>query len=128
MRHRVLPIVLLAGCSVSESRFVDKFVEADCAYLLECSSEPVLTFLGWDSLEACMADRGPEVAADAARCELDSPAARACIKAVEEQTCAADEQEREYPQACFDAWVECTGDPDPDTSADTDTDTEGTGT
>ncbi len=117
-------VVLTAGCRMSEATFVDKFTEADCGYLMECSSDSELTFLGWETIDDCLVDRGPIAAADASVCDLNPQAARECVKAVEEQACAGTGIDREYPAICNDAFEFCTSDTDPDTDLDTDTDTD----
>ncbi len=119
-----LPLLAaLSGCGLSEEAYVQDFVEADCAYLLECTSEPILAFQGWDTEEDCRADRGPEVASDSAACVYDKKAAKACIDAVELQTCAAEGEDRAYPAICQDVFTLCDG-ADPDTGADTESDTD----
>lgn len=107
-----------AACRMSDDAFVDKFVEADCAYLMECSSDPVLAFQGWETIEDCMADRGPEVAYDVETCDYNKVAAGACVKAIEEQTCAAEGEDREFPAICQDVLTNCSDD---DSGTDTDT-------
>ena len=117
----LLPV--LSACGPSETAFIEDFVAADCVYLLECTDEATLSFRGWDSPEACQDDRGPEVTADAVGCEFDRAAARACVDAIELQTCPADGEDREYPAICRDVFINCTGG-DADTGADTESDTE----
>lgn len=119
-----LPLLAaLAGCGLSEEAYVQDFVEADCAYLLECTSEPILAFQGWETEEDCRADRGPEVATLSANCVYDKKAAKACIDAVELQACVAEGEDREYPAICQDVFTLCDG-TDPDTGADTESDTD----
>lgn len=122
-----LPLLgLLVGCKPSEEAFVQDFVEADCAYLIECTSEPILNFQGWQTEADCQADRGPEVATQAANCIYDKRVANACLDAVEDQICAAEGEDREYPPICADVFTECTNvDPgeDPDTESDSEADT-----
>jgi len=117
----VLPI--LAACGPSQEAFIEDVVIADCEYLLECEDPAILSFQGWDTPEACQADRGPEVAADALGCEYDRKAGKACIEAVEEQSCAAEGEDRVYPAICNDVFINCTG-TDTDTESDTESDTE----
>lgn len=119
--YLLLPLLAaLAGCSLSEEAFVQDFVEADCAYILECTSEPILAFQGWETEEDCRTDRGPEVAADAAACVYDKKAAKACLDALELEPCAAEGEDRVFPAICQDVFTLCDG-ADSDTGADTDT-------
>lgn len=99
--------MLVAGCAWSEDRFVNEFVEADCAFLVECYDDAVLEFLGWDSVDDCIQDRGTEVVTDAEGCEYNKRAARACVKGIEEMACPADGSEPDYPLLCDEVFREC---------------------
>jgi len=111
-------VVAVAGCSLSEGRYVEEFVELDCTYALDCYDEAVLSFLGWDSLEVCMDDLGPEVTAEGEGCLFDRKAAKECLKKLEERTCAGEGEDHVYPSICEKAFTDCQVD---DTGESTDT-------
>lgn len=120
MRFLVLFPVLIGGCGWSTERYVDEHVQAECAFLLDCQDPAVTTFLGWETVEDCIEDRGPELTALAQGCEYDSRSARACVKGFEELACPADGEELAIPAVCDQVFLGC-GDAGADTDADTDT-------
>lgn len=102
-----LIITTLTGCGWSESKFVEKYAETDCAYLMECLDPAVLTFLGWDTTQDCVDDRGTEIVTEAQGCEYNRKAARTCVKGIEEMTCPADGEEPDYPPECSEVYFDC---------------------
>lgn len=109
---------LLAGC-LSDDAFVDKYVETECELLMGCYSEPVRNFLGWDTVEDCIADEGQDLVNEADGCTFDRKAARACIQAMKDVTACPEEGAAfEPPAICDDVYVDC---PAPDTADTADT-------
>lgn len=112
----------LAGCAFPDSTFVYRVAEADCEQALECYDDAILTFNGWDSLEACMDEHGPLVATWGDGCTAyDAKAAKECTKQLEDRGCPAEGDLLDYPEICAQVYAGCpTGDTD-------DTDTEDLG-
>ena len=97
----------LVGCGWSEARFIDEYVEVECGFLLECNDPAVNTFLGWESLEDCIDDRGPRLARLASSCEYHREAARPCVQELEEVACPPDGEELDYPPLCEQVYQDC---------------------
>lgn len=110
--------LLLSGCW-SESKFVDEFVDAECTFLMECYDEAILNFLGWDTLEDCIADEGVRVVTEAEGCTYDRKAAKPCVKELEEATCPEDPTDFELPAICEDVFVDCEANSDTSDTGDT---------
>lgn len=73
--------VLLAGC-VSEERFTDDFIVAQCSLLLECQGTVL-----FDDTAACEAQYADWMGAWTQGCSYDPYLADDCIAAVESATC-----------------------------------------
>lgn len=98
---------VLSGCGWSETRYIDEFVQKDCEVRMECHDPAVLTFLGWETHDDCVADRGPEVTAMADDCTYNKKAARDCVKAMDEMACPEDGTELDYPEICDEVFLAC---------------------
>jgi hypothetical protein len=97
----------LSGCGWSEDKFVERFVEADCAFALACMPAAELEFEGWGTQEACVAERGSEVVAQGESCIYDRQAARQCVQELEEQICPAEGTELVLPVICGSVYAVC---------------------
>jgi hypothetical protein len=100
MKARLLVVAAAAACGMSGDRFVYDLAEAHCGLLLECSSEAVLTFHGWTDLQACLDDRGPEIAALGDGCAFDPKAARECVEETQLATCPPSGEEVAVAASC----------------------------
>lgn len=114
----LLALVGLAGCGWSESKYISRRAEADCAWALRCETQAVLAFRGWETQEACLADHGPEVAGWGEGCAYDKHAAAPCVKGIEDSQCPPAGEDHVLPVACDTVYAGC-GDTQPqDTSSD----------
>ena len=103
-------MALLAGC-LSDDGFVDKYVEAECELLMTCYDEAVLNFLGWSTVDDCIAQVGQDLVNETDGCTYDRKAGSACVKEMKDTTtCPADGEAFEPPAICNDVFVECPGD------------------
>lgn len=130
----LLGVVLLPACKVKEDRFISELTTGDCVYATSCWSEDVLTQYGYDSQEACEADRGPINARLPLDCmEYDPKLARECIKALDGRTCDDEGSPTDLgrPAACDQVFTSCEGgdiddtdgvEPTDDTDSGSDTD------
>ncbi len=105
--------VSLAGC-MDESSFIAEYVEAECAYAVECYDQAILDFNSWDSEQACADDRGPVMTAEYAGCTIDRATARECLGAIRDLACPSEGEDPALPAICAQVWT-C-----PEPSADTD--------
>lgn len=111
MSRRLWPVALvLVGCAWSESKYISRRAEADCAWALRCESAAVLAFRGWDTQEACLASHGPEVAGAGEGCAYDKRAAKPCVQAIEDSSCPAEGEDQVLPVTCDQVYTGCTGD------------------
>lgn len=122
MRAALGMIVVLAasGCTYDEWKYQQSLVQAECDYAMDCYSDAVLTFYGWNTAEDCAADRGPELAAAVATCSYDPEAAKQCIKELGELACQEGE-DPPYPSVCDVVYTGCEAETDtgPGEPADT---------
>lgn len=122
MRRAVIVAVLgLAGCGLSDTEYIQKRVEIECNYALECYPASRLEFYGWTDAATCIAERGPEVTGDAQGCVFDKKKAKDCLKQFEDAACPADGADPVFPVVC-DQVFDCAG--ADTTGGDTDTDTD----
>lgn len=80
MRAVILSL-LLAGC-VSEERFTDDFIVAQCALLLECQGDVL-----FDDIASCEAQYVDWMDVWIQGCSYDPYKADDCLRAVEDATC-----------------------------------------
>ena len=105
----VLCALAFTGCRWSEARYFDAYAEADCTFLMDCLDPAVLNFLGWETLDDCIQDKGTQAVTEAEGCEYNPRAARPCVKGIEEMTCPPDGEEPDYPPIC-ETVFDCAGD------------------
>jgi len=107
---------MLAGC-LSDDAFVDKYVDAECELLMGCYPPAVLTFLGWDTIEDCVAEQSQELVNEADGCTFDRKAGKACIQQMKDVTaCPAEGDAFIPPEICDDVFVDCPVDDTADTA------------
>jgi len=121
-RAALLPalLVLLAGCSVKEDRFVNELTAGDCAYALACWDQGVLTQYGWSDQQTCEADQGPINARLPLDCAVyDKKKARECIKLLDERACqdSQDPTDLGRPAVCDEVFASCEGEDTEDTDS-----------
>jgi hypothetical protein len=97
----------LGGCPWSEGKFVDKYVEVECELLYGCYEQSVNDFLGWSSVDDCIADRGVYLVSEAQGCTYDKKAAKPCVKALELVTCPSAGDLPAYPNECDAVYHSC---------------------
>lgn len=100
MPRTFLAILLLAGCGVSEDRFLVEGVDAFCAAIATCT--------GHVPTEGCV---DTVRAADRQGCDYDPKAADDCLAALEAPTCVLHEgtgrTSLDVPEACASVWPDC---------------------
>jgi hypothetical protein len=109
-----------SGCEYKEWKYQREIVRAECDYAMDCYSGAVLTFYGWNTVEDCVVDRGPEVAAATAACVYDDKAAKDCVKALDQLACQ-DGGDPTFPSACDQVYADCSVDTSISTTVPTDT-------
>lgn len=105
--------LVLAGCGVKQDDYIGEYVEAECAFALECYPPAVLEFYGWNDEAECQTQRGGELTAQTDGCTYDKKAAKACLKAFKDAACPAEGEDPVLPAICNDVWT-CNGDSDTD--------------
>ena len=122
--RRLLSVVLcspLVGC-MDESAFVANYVEASCAYAIDCYDQAILDFYSWDSEQACADQVGPTMTAEYEGCTIERATARQCLSELRDATCPAEDNDPTVPAICAQVWT-C---PTPSTDTDGVTTSNGT--
>jgi len=108
MCRSLLLVLLAASCGLDDARYVSRLAEADCTYALECFDESMLNFYGYTDQQACEERRGPVLAAVAASCaDLDTKAARECLKELRGRECQGAGPDFDHPDVCLSVFSSC---------------------
>ena len=108
----------LASC-LSEEKYTNDYVAAECKYALTCYDDATLAFYDWASEDDCVAVRGPQFAGEVQNCVLDPKAGHECLKQLKVLACPGEGEDPELPAICANAFPNCDG----TTSGPPDTDT-----
>lgn len=112
-------LVACGGKREAEDYLVE-YVDAYCAFALECADPAQLAFDGVASPEACVSQNGPALAAQWEGCVLDQQDADRCLTFLAGTDCPEEgDIDDVIPVECFSAWKKCLGGATPTGPAET---------